>query len=63
MEGNDRGADVQWLDEQEQAAWWALLEVGSGLFDALSADLRGIAELIRTSQGRPAASVGAGPDR
>ena len=45
MEGNDRGADVQWLDEQEQAAWWALLEVGSGLFDALSADLRVIAEL------------------
>jgi DNA-binding MarR family transcriptional regulator len=41
----DPNADVKWLDDDEQAAWWALLEVGSGLFDALSADLRRIADL------------------
>ncbi|MEZ5244885.1 MAG: MarR family transcriptional regulator [Acidimicrobiales bacterium] len=45
MGNNGREADVQWLDDDEQAAWWALLEVGSGLFDALSADLRRIADL------------------
>jgi DNA-binding MarR family transcriptional regulator len=32
--------DVRWLDDVEQRAWWALLEVGSGLFDLLSADLK-----------------------
>lgn len=45
MSRTDRDADVQWLDDDEQAAWWALLEVGSGLFDALSADLRRMADL------------------
>jgi DNA-binding MarR family transcriptional regulator len=35
----------RWLDEREQRAWWALLEVGSGLFDALSVDLRRRADL------------------
>ena len=35
----------RWLDEREQRAWWALLEVGSGLFDALSSDLRQRADL------------------
>lgn len=37
--------EPNWLDDEEGAAWWALLEVGSGLFDALSADLREIAQL------------------
>lgn len=41
----DAPSDVRWLDAGEQDAWWALLEVGSGLFDALSSDLRRIAEL------------------
>ncbi len=35
----------RWLDDNEQSAWWALLEVGSGLFDALDADLRQRADL------------------
>ena len=35
----------RWLDGREQRAWWALLEVGSGLFDALGADLRKRADL------------------
>ncbi len=37
--------NVPWLDAAEQRAWWALLEVGSGLFDALSSDLKAIANL------------------
>ena len=35
-----------WLNEAEQKAWLALLEVGSGLFDLLSRDLKKIAELV-----------------
>ncbi len=31
---------TRWLDDDEQRAWWALLEVGSGLFDLLTADLK-----------------------
>ena len=40
MSAPDPDSAVQWLDDDEQAAWLALLEVGSGLFDALTADLR-----------------------
>lgn len=40
-----RSRKPRWLDADERAAWLALLEVGSGLFDALSADLRAIADL------------------
>ncbi len=36
----DVSAEVRWLDATEQRAWWALLEVGSGLFDLLSAELK-----------------------
>ncbi len=36
---------IRWLDDAEQRAWWALLEVGSGLFDLLSADLKDLAGL------------------
>lgn len=32
--------EVRWLDDVEQRAWWALLEVGSGLFDLLTSDLK-----------------------
>ena len=42
---HDPATAVRWLDPDEQAALWALLEVGSGLFDALSADLRRVADL------------------
>jgi DNA-binding MarR family transcriptional regulator len=45
MSRAETSTDVRWLDADEQSAWWALLEVGSGLFDALSSDLRGIADL------------------
>ncbi len=31
---------VRWLNPAEQRAWWSLLEVGSGLFDIISADLK-----------------------
>ena len=41
----DAPSDVRWLDADEQRAWWALLEVGSGLFDALTRDLKAIANL------------------
>lgn len=43
----ESAADQQtrWLDDAEQRAWWALLEVGSGLFDLLSAGLKDIAGL------------------
>lgn len=37
--------DVRWLDATEQRAWWALLEVGSGLFDLLTAELKETADL------------------
>ena len=37
--------DTRWLDDAEQRAWWALLEVGSGLFDLLSAGLKDLAGL------------------
>lgn len=36
---------VRWLDETERRAWWALLEVGGGLFDLISADLKETAGL------------------
>ncbi len=42
---NTDPSDPQWLDEDEKLAWWAMLEVGSGLFDALSADLKAVADL------------------
>ncbi|MEQ8839565.1 MAG: MarR family transcriptional regulator [Acidimicrobiales bacterium] len=45
MERTATRTDVHWLDDAEKAAWLALIEVGSGLFDALSSDLRGIADL------------------
>lgn len=38
-------SETRWLDDAEQRAWWALLEVGSGLFDLLSAGLKDIAGL------------------
>lgn len=38
-------APVRWLDATEQRAWWALLEVGSGLFDLLTAELKEAAGL------------------
>ncbi len=37
--------ETRWLDDAEQRAWWALLEVGSGLFDLLSAGLKDVAGL------------------
>lgn len=37
--------ETRWLDGAEQRAWLALLEVGSGLFDTLSAGLKAIAQL------------------
>ncbi|MGI9607617.1 MAG: MarR family winged helix-turn-helix transcriptional regulator [Acidimicrobiales bacterium] len=30
----------RWLTQAEQRAWWALLEVGAGLFDVVTADLK-----------------------
>lgn len=36
----DSDEQVDWLTEAEMRAWWALLEVGSGLFDAVSSDLK-----------------------
>ncbi len=41
----DAPADTRWLDDVETRAWRALLEVGSGLFDLLSADLKAAAGL------------------
>jgi DNA-binding MarR family transcriptional regulator len=38
-------AAVAWLDEAEKRAWMALLEVGSGLFDLLSRDLKAMSGL------------------
>ena len=38
-------SEPRWLDDVEQRAWWALLEVGSGLFDLLSAALKETAGL------------------
>lgn len=35
----------RWLDSDEQRAWWALLEVGSGLFDTISIELKQLADL------------------
>lgn len=37
--------DVDWLDEAEKRAWWALLEVGSGLFELVSRDIKVISGL------------------
>jgi DNA-binding MarR family transcriptional regulator len=37
--------EPRWLDVGEQRAWWALLEVGSGLFDTISAELKQLAGL------------------
>ena len=37
--------DTRWLDDAEQQAWWSLLEVGSGLFDLLTAGLKEIGGL------------------
>jgi DNA-binding MarR family transcriptional regulator len=37
---NQADEAVEWLDEHEQRAWIALLEVGAGLFDRLSQDLK-----------------------
>jgi len=37
--------EPRWLDDTEQRAWWALLEVGSGLFDLLTRDLKAIGGL------------------
>jgi len=42
---SDETTETAWLNDDEQCAWWALLEVGSGLFDALSCDLRATADL------------------
>lgn len=42
---NSDSPETAWLDEDEQRAWWALLMVGSGLFDTLTADLKAAAEL------------------
>ena len=41
----DTPANTRWLDDVEARAWRALLEVGSGLFDLLSADLKNAAGL------------------
>ena len=38
-------SDTRWLNAAEQKAWWALLEVGSGLFARLTADLKDVAGL------------------
>lgn len=35
-----------WLDEREQRAWWALLEVGSGLMELISQELRATGDLV-----------------
>lgn len=35
----------RWLDDTERRAWWALIEVGSGLFDLLSAELKRVASI------------------
>jgi DNA-binding MarR family transcriptional regulator len=37
--------EARWLNDAEQRAWWALLEVGSGLFARLTADLKAVAGL------------------
>ena len=37
--------DVAWLDETEKRAWLALLEVGSGLFELISRDLKAVSGL------------------
>lgn len=38
-------AEPRWLDGHEQRAWWALLEIGSGLFDTISSELKQLAGL------------------
>ncbi len=45
MPRNSTRQKTQWLDPNEQQAWLALIEVGSGLFDTISADLKEIADL------------------
>lgn len=38
--------EPDWLDEREQRAWWALLEVGSGLMELISRELRVAGDLV-----------------
>ena len=53
---------ADFVDQLDALFWPGLAAAGLDRLEG-PVDLRGIAELIRTSQGRPAASVGAGPDR
>lgn len=38
-------SETRWLNDAEKRAWWALLEIGSGLFARLTADLKDVAGL------------------